>query len=140
MEKIVPNTAAKENKAQELYILLVEDDLIVQKAHYAMLIRLGYKVDIAADGVKALEMYPNGYNIILLDCGLPDISGIDVCKCIRQIEQQQGLAPIPIVMISAFSKDDLAGECAVAGINELATKPIHPKDLQSIIQKYTSDD
>lgn len=123
-----------------LYILLVEDDLIVQRAHYTMLVRLGCKVDIAADGVKALEMYKNGYNIILLDCGLPDISGIDVCKCIRQLEQENGLQPTPIVMISAFSKDELAGECAIAGVNELATKPIRPTELASILQKYTSNE
>ena len=125
-------------QAEKLYILLVEDDLIVQRAHYIMLTRLGCKVDIAVDGVKAIEMYKNGYNIILLDCGLPDISGIDVCKCIRQFEQEKGLEPTPIVMISAFSKDELAGECAIAGVNELATKPIHPTELASILQKYTA--
>lgn len=111
-------------------ILLVEDELIVQKVHRIKLEKLGCIVDVATNGIKALELYKNGYNLILLDCGLPDISGIDVGKIIRQYEQEHSLIHVPMVMVTAYIDDEkLQQECNNAGINELITKPIK-EDVQ----------
>lgn len=109
-------------------ILLVEDEPIVQTVHSAMLKKLGYAVDIAKNAEEAINMSKNSYDLIFMDVGLPDISGIQAAKKIR--EQQN---TTPIVALTAYPLSEVKEECLAAGINEIATKPISPEHLTQII-------
>lgn len=65
-------------------ILLVEDEVNFQYLHKAALKKMGYDLDLAEDGEQAINLFQkNTYNLILLDIGLPDMSGIDVGRFIR---------------------------------------------------------
>lgn len=123
-------------------VLLVEDEPIVQKVHCLTLEKLGCTVDLAATGLKALAMYKNGYNLILLDCGLPDLSGIEVGKIIRQYEHEHDLVRVPIVMVTAYTNDaELQQECNNAGIDELITKPINENKLwETLLERWLVKD
>lgn len=119
-------------------VLLVEDDRIVQKVHQLQLEQLNCVVDIAANGTQALALHLKGYNIILLDCGLPDMDGFEVCKRIRQQEQLYGLPPVPIIMVSAFLRAELEQQCKDVGINELVIKPIvSDEQMRGILLRWS---
>lgn len=118
------------------YVLLVEDEPITQKVHTVMLQKLGCKVDLAANGKQALELCTNHYDIILLDCGLPDIDGFELDKRLRQKEQALGINQRPHIMLTAFNFETLEEEYKTASINDYAIKPVAYNKLQSLIQKW----
>jgi CheY-like chemotaxis protein len=119
----------------KLKVLLVEDHPLVQKVHRLMLEMVGCRVDVASSGQQALTMYVNGYDIILLDVGLPDISGLGVSKTIRSQENEKGCRT-PIVVLTAFSYDEINSQCIAAGVDEVAVKPVKFEDLQGILERH----
>jgi len=117
-------------------ILVVEDGLINQKVAKLMLEQLGYQADIAENGTKALAMYQDDYQAILMDVGLPDISGIEVCARIRS---QEWNAHIPIIALTAEG-DSIKDKCLSSGMDEFATKPIMIDALKIILNKIIEED
>ncbi len=118
------------------YILLVEDEPITQKVHTLMLQKLGCKVDLAVNGMQALLMCPNPYDIILLDCGLPDIDGFELDKALRSQEKNLSITNRPHIMLTAFTFATIEEEFKTTGINDYAIKPIAFSRLRSLIQKW----
>ena len=107
------------------HVLLVEDDILVNKIHRKKLEILGCTVDSVVNGTDALATLYNNYDLILLDLGLPDISGLEVCKQIRKYEEQQQLPRIPIVLITAYPETtEMQQACVAAGIDKIINKPI----------------
>src|SRR3954467_14505552 len=91
----------------ELKVLVVEDDLSMQKAIGTGLRKFGYAVDAASDGEEALQLAQvNEYDAIVLDLNLPKIDGIDVLTEIRKNNQE-----IKVLILSARSEveDKIAG-------------------------------
>jgi two-component system, OmpR family, aerobic respiration control sensor histidine kinase ArcB len=117
-------------------ILLVEDDDVVQKVHRTMLERLGYYVDIAETGGKALAMLPEKYHIIFMDIGLPDITGLEVTHAIRKKEQEKNLNRIPVIAITAHGSKEDKENCLKAGIDEMAVKPITLPEFEEILGRW----
>jgi len=118
------------------YILLIEDEPVTQKVHTIMLQKLGCKVDLAANGTQALSLCDNQYDIILLDCGLPDIDGFELDKLLRQREAALGIVNRPHIMLTAFTFEALEPDCKTASINEYVTKPIAYNNLQALLKKW----
>jgi CheY-like chemotaxis protein len=118
------------------YVLLVEDEPIAQKVHTTMLQRLGCKVDLAINGTQALAMCANHYDIILLDCGLPDIDGFELDKELRKQEQALGIKSRPHIMLTAFNFETFADDLKACTINDYAIKPIAYNNLQALMQKW----
>jgi CheY-like chemotaxis protein len=111
-------------------ILIVEDTEICQKIALLTLTQPDYVADIAISGKEALAKYSQGYDVILLDLGLPDMSGIDVCKHIRK---KIGDTRTPIIAYSTIS-DTLHKECLTAGFSETLMKPAEKKVLDKVIK------
>jgi CheY-like chemotaxis protein len=83
-------------------ILLVEDSTFLRLATERALLRAGYKVSSAADGVEALRLvHEESPDLILLDLLLPKMSGLDVLKALKQDPVTQ---PIPVVVITGMSQ------------------------------------
>ncbi len=123
------------NKEIKKRILLVEDVLIVQKVHRMMLEKLDCRIDIASSGQQALALFrTNQYDAILLDIGLPDISGIDVATQVR--DSKKANANIPIIALTADATDEIQNECLTVGINVVATKPINIQHLNQLLQRW----
>ncbi|MFC0331939.1 response regulator transcription factor [Paenibacillus sepulcri] len=111
----------------ELKVLVVEDDLSMQKAIGTGLRKFGYAVDAAPDGEKALQLAQvNEYDAIVLDLNLPKIDGIDVLTEIRKNNQE-----IKVLILSARSEveDKIAG--LDTGANDYMAKPFHFKELEA---------
>lgn len=120
------------------YVLLVEDDPIALKLHYLMLKKMNCEVDCAINGNQALTMCLNNYDLLLMDCGLPGIDGLEVSKKIRQLEQENQIIPRTIIMLSAYTLDeDLKNQCELADINKFVTKPIRYETLEQLLLDYS---
>jgi CheY-like chemotaxis protein len=126
------NDATAQNATNLPRILLVEDDPIIQKIHKKILTEFGYKVDVAIDGEQAIEMSTTGYDVILMDVGLPKLSGIAATMEIRRQEGAQRHTPIIGVTGYANKRND----CLVAGMDDVAIKPVEADELRGILQKF----
>jgi CheY-like chemotaxis protein len=123
-------------------ILIVEDERVIQTFHQWVLEKLACVVDIASTGTQALEKYMNNeYDFIMLDCGLPDMDGFEVCRRIRRHEKNnEVISPVPIVMVSAFLQKQLAPDCKLVGINELIIKPITGvEEMRELLKRWLPD-
>ena len=111
-------------------LLLVEDHVPLADELLAGLTRLGYAVDWLADGRDALyQGQSEPYDLIILDLGLPGISGLDVLKQWRA----QGLAT-PVLILTARSSWSERIDGLKAGADDYVTKPFHPEELQLRVQ------
>jgi len=100
-------------------VLVVDDEADIRESLDALLSLEGYEVDLAAgglDGVKRLESH--AYDLVLLDLMMPDRSGIDVLREVRERDRET-----PIFMITAFGSTETAVHALKLGANDYFTKP-----------------
>lgn len=112
-------------------ILVVEDEEALADTVRYNLEREGYEVAVAADGRKALERFrSDGPSLVILDLMLPEMSGLDVCRQIRQISN------IPIIMVTA--KDSEADKVSglELGADDYVTKPFSVRELVSRVRAH----
>lgn len=113
-------------------ILLVEDDALAGFAAKDTLQLLGYHVDIAITGEDALKQFKVGnHDVIFMDIGLPDISGIEVTKKIRILEENSE-KKIPIIALSAHADRN---SCLAAGMSAISSKPLLKAKAKEILNE-----
>lgn len=112
-------------------ILIVEDDERVAAALGAFLARSGYATARAADGVSALQMIGADTEVVLLDLGLPDVDGIDLCRRIR------GRSDVPIVIVTARNQVTERIKGLRAGADDFVVKPYDVHELLARIEAVT---
>ena len=111
-----------------LKILLAEDNEVNQKVAKRLLNRMGYGVDIANNGVKALELlHENFYDVVLMDIQMPELNGIETTKRILQDFNLSRRPYIIAVTANAMASDRQA--CLNAGMDDYVSKPINFKLL-----------
>lgn len=116
-------------------VLLVEDDKVVQLVHKRMLTEMNCQVDIAESGTETLQKCQNHrYDIVFVDVGLPDITGYEVMKKIRQ-NSNPVISGIPLIALTGYSTDEEKANCIAAGANEVMTKPITAEVLYEVLTK-----
>ena len=110
-------------------VLFIEDDRAIRTALSLALEDEGYEVREAADGRSGLAAIADGgVDVVLLDLRLPDMSGFDVCRTIRESSQ------VPVIMVTAQTDthDLVAG--LEAGADDYVTKPVVVKELAARIR------
>jgi CheY-like chemotaxis protein len=117
-------------------VLLVEDNAINQKVAMAMLKKAGLTVDVAWDGVEGVKKYQEGnYDMIFMDCLMPNMDGFEATRAIRALEQGSG-QHIPISALTANALEDDRLRCKAAGMDAFVSKPINPGMLNEVLKKY----
>ena len=117
-------------------ILLVEDEPINQEIALAMLDDVGLLVDIADDGMAALQMLGGeSYDLILMDMQMPRMDGLTATREIRRMPQG-GTIPILAMTANAFAED--RARCLEVGMNDFITKPVDPGMLYAMVLKWLS--
>jgi two-component system KDP operon response regulator KdpE len=110
-------------------ILLVDDEVSIQRAVGPLLRSRGYEVDIAGTGGRALEMFAARQPaLIVLDLGLPDLEGTEVCRRIRAASQ------VPIIVLSARGAEADKVNALDLGADDYVTKPFGPEELLARIR------
>jgi PAS domain S-box-containing protein len=116
-------------------VLLAEDNRVNQKVATWMLERLGLRVDSAANGREALEMFRTlPYDVIFMDCQMPEMDGYEATREIRRLETNQHR-----VTVIAMTAEALAGareECLAAGMDDYVAKPVRMEALSEVLQKW----
>ncbi len=112
-------------------ILIVEDDDRVAAALDAFLARSGYATVRASDGVEAMALLGADTEVVLLDLGLPDVDGIDLCRRIR------GRSEVPIVIVTARSQVAERIKGLRAGADDFVVKPYDVHELLARIEAVT---
>lgn len=115
-------------------VLLVEDEPINSEVSCCLLEDVGLVVDLAVDGLQAVEMArQNCYSAILMDMQMPNLNGVDATRAIRADSLNQR-TPILAMTANAYEEDRRA--CFAAGMNEHLSKPIHPEQLFARLLKW----
>ncbi len=114
-------------------VLVIEDDQSVRVLVRAVLEKNGNTVaqaDNAADGQELA--FNNDYDIIILDLGLPDGNGYDICKNIRDQD-----ITTPVLILSAEQETDVKVKCLKVGADDYLTKPFNPEELMARVEAIT---
>ena len=123
--------------AQRLSILVVEDVPANQAVLLAQLASLGCDADIAENGASALASFSlREYDLVLMDCDLPDIDGYTLAAEWRRREADLEQARCPIIAISASTGGEHAERCFEAGMDGILSKPIRLAKLQGIVELW----
>ena len=117
-------------RGDNLKLLIVEDELQLQKALVKGFQKLGYTVDAADDGEQALDLYfSNQYNLIILDLNLPKIDGLDVLREIRNENKE-----MPVLILSARNEVNDRINGLDMGANDYLVKPFHFGELEARVR------
>jgi len=134
--RIMPKkTAAREGAhTGHLRVLLAEDNIINQKVAVAQLRKLGCNPDVVGNGMEALEaVRHNHYDVILMDCQMPQMDGYEASRQIRLIEKSGGLKPVYIVAMTANAMQGDRDKCLQAQMNDYLSKPVKDTDLRAAL-------
>ena len=118
---------------RDVQILVAEDNEINQDVTSAILASAGYTCDIVADGRKAVEAVERKrYDLILMDCQMPEMDGLEATRRIRAAERRGTTAhtgPIPIIALTANALKGDREQCLESGMDSYLSKPLNPHEL-----------
>jgi PAS domain S-box-containing protein len=116
-------------------ILLAEDNVVNQKVAVAMLVRLGFRPDVVANGLEVLDaMQRRHYDIILLDVQMPEMDGFEVARRIRRDHPLPALRP-RLIAITANAMQGDREVCLAAGMDDYVSKPVKAPELSAAIER-----
>ena len=117
------------------HILLVEDNTINQKVAQMMIKDLGYRVDVANNGVEALKSFGGRkYDLILMDCLMPEMDGFEATRRIRASGTAGMRTPIIAMTANAFAQD--REECLACGMTDYLSKPVRQQELKEKLEQW----
>lgn len=124
-----------------LRVLLAEDNQVNQLVAKALLESLGCTVVVAADGHEAVSACrAGGYDLLLMDCQMPNLDGLEAAQQIRALERDGVLRKrVPIVALTANAFDSDRKACLAAGMDDFLAKPVRSEDLARMIVKQTGN-
>jgi PAS domain S-box-containing protein len=122
------------------HLLVVEDNKTNQLVITGFLRYLGLKADIANDGIEALNLVKNStnhpYDLIFMDCQLPNMDGYEATRQIRQGCAGEAYKNINIIAMTANALQGDREKCLETGMNDYLSKPINPTELKNILTKW----
>lgn len=120
-----------------LQILVVEDTLANQEVLRAQIGGFGCAAVIAADAAQARSLFgERAYQLILMDCDLPDQDGYSLVRELREFERDLGRPRCPIIAISALTGEPHLKRCLEAGMDAALSKPIRLGQLREVIERW----
>jgi CheY-like chemotaxis protein/HPt (histidine-containing phosphotransfer) domain-containing protein len=118
-------------------ILVAEDNLVNQKFARATLESFGLDVDVVSDGRQVLDAVKRkAYDVLLMDCQMPEMDGYEASVRIRQNERAAGDSRIPIIAVTAHAMEGDREMCFSAGMDDYLSKPFKSKQLVAILERW----
>jgi len=132
---------------KSLRILVAEDSPLNQQVVLKQLEKLGYQAEAVDDGGKVIEaLARTEFNLILMDCQMPEMSGYEATWQIREREKQKATAeeeapshPIYIIAMTANSEADNREKCLSAGMDDFINKPVQLPELEAALLRALAD-
>ncbi|MBI3680623.1 MAG: response regulator [Acidobacteria bacterium] len=116
-------------------ILIVEDNLVNQKVAQRLVERAGFQVEVVSNGRFALDALESAsYNLILMDCQMPEMDGYQATEEIRK--RENGRPRIPVIAMTAHAMAGDRERCLQAGMDDYLSKPVQEDELHSILDRW----
>ena len=116
-------------------MLIAEDNFPNQKVAVLLLKKLGVRMDLAENGSVALEhMMARPYDLVLMDCHMPEMNGYEAAAEIRRREGPN--RHVPIVAVTADVASGSRERALESGMNDFIGKPIHVSELERVLRTW----
>ena len=139
-QPIITRHTVREMRRNNIRILLAEDNIVNQHVALKFLEKIGHTgVDTVKNGqeaVTALGKIP--YDLVLMDVQMPVMDGIEATIRIRDVQSECLNHAVPIIAMTAHAMQSDRDRCLEAGMNDHITKPVNPKILAEILEKWLS--
>ena len=125
-----------------LRVLLCDDNLINQKVALRLLQQMGYRADLAANGLEALAALDSRpYDLVFMDVMMPEMSGLEATRLIRQRQRQPARfpnykCPMIIIAMTASAMQGDREKCLAAGMDDYVAKPVRPEEVRAIVERW----
>ena len=130
-----PTTHAAALRGNGARVLVVDDNAANQKVALRMVVRLGYRADVASTGAEAVTMVGRGhYDALLIDCHMPEMDGYEATRQIRHNER--GGRHVPIIAMTADAVSGERERCLAAGMDDYITKPIKIHVVAAVLERW----
>lgn len=119
------------------HVLLVEDNPVNALVAEAELARLGIRVTVRTNGQEAVDWLAGEHaDLVLMDCEMPVLDGLEATRRIRERERIEGRAPVAIVALTANGREVYGDRCREAGMNDHLLKPFQPEELARLLGRH----
>jgi signal transduction histidine kinase/ActR/RegA family two-component response regulator len=121
------------------HVLLVEDNPVNALVADAAMAQMGLQVTLATDGQQALELLtvgPHRFDVVLMDCQMPVLDGIEATRRLRAHEQDAGLPNVPVVALTANAMPQDRQRCTAAGMDDHLAKPFKHEELAAVLRRH----
>lgn len=121
-------------RRRRLRVLLAEDNSVNQTLVVTMLERRGHAVQVANNGVEAIEAYRrHPFDVVLMDLQMPVMGGLEATSRIRELERASG-RHVPIIAMTAHAMTGDREKCLAAGMDGYISKPIKPREFHAEVE------
>ncbi|HRH87868.1 MAG TPA: response regulator, partial [Rubrivivax sp.] len=132
-----PQAPAPAVDAPAPLVLVVDDSLTVRRVTQRLLLREGYRVVLAKDGLDALDKLGDELpSVVLSDIEMPRMDGFDL---LRNIRSDARLAQLPVIMITSRIAQKHRDHAAQLGVNHYLGKPYSEEELLALVGRYATD-
>lgn len=119
-----------------LHVLVAEDNDVNRMVIKGLLNKLGATMDFAQNGVEALTLYKEHhakYDVVLMDCEMPEMDGYEATRQIRAFELENGLDLVRIIAVTAHAITESRERCLQAGMDDYLTKPVGLEAMRQLL-------
>ena len=122
----------------QTHVLVAEDNPVNRKLALQQLKKLGYGAEAVADGRQAIEAVAHGdYDLVLMDCQMPEVDGFEATREIRRAESVRG-GHVPIVAMTANALEGDREACLAAGMDDYLAKPVQLSALRATVERFVN--
>ncbi|MCX6678301.1 MAG: PAS domain S-box protein [Methanothrix sp.] len=126
-----------EKGRRKIRILVAEDNPVNQKVAQAMLRKMGLQGDVVANGQEAVDVLQTiPYDLVLMDCQMPEMDGFEAARCIRHDESSALNPRIPIIAMTALAMQGDRERCIEAGMSDFIAKPVQQRELAKMLARW----
>jgi len=132
---VITRHLISEERKRSIRLLLVDDNPLNQEVASAILAKLGYHADTAANGREALDaLGRHPYDLVFMDCQMPEMDGYEATGEIRRLPGKA--AAVPIVAMTAHALQGEREKCLAAGMNDYISKPVTPGTIARALERW----
>jgi len=132
---IITRHSLGEDAVGKARLLVAEDNLVNQKVAMRILEKAGHRVDVANNGIEAVAALKNAsYDMVFMDIQMPEMDGYAATAEIRKMASE--FSELPVIAMTAHAMKGDREKCIAAGMDDYISKPVKPKGLLEMVQRW----